>query len=86
MPFIVKTSKGYIKRTSNFGAFHGNVVLTDDVQEAFRFTRQSDAENRAGVLRWRTRPAVPKEDGRWDFNEGYEHKKFGQLEPVVEEV
>ena len=85
MPFVIKTDKGYVKRTAKFGPFHGSVVLTDDVEEAFRFTRREDAERRAGVLKWRTRPASPNSD-RWDNTAGYEHKKFGQLEPIVQEV
>jgi hypothetical protein len=86
MAYVVKTQKGYIKRTSHFGAFHGSIVLTDDVNEAFRFTRKSDAEARGGVAAWRTRE--PDDRGQWDSRGGYPHdiKKFGgALTYTVEE-
>lgn len=85
MAYVVKTQKGYIKRTSHFGAFHGSIILTDDVNEAFRFTRRSDAEKRGGVATWRTRQA--EEHGGWDRHAGYDLPKFGEtLTYTVEEV
>ena len=83
MPFVIKTPKGYVKRTSNFGAFHGNIVLTDAIEEAFRFTRKHDAERRGDVLVHRTRPVVHPDPGAerqwWHGYEGRDHKKFGAL-------
>lgn len=84
MAYVVKTQKGYIKRTSHFGAFHGSIVLTDDVNEAFRFTRKSDAEARARVAEWRTRQEATSDS--WDRHAGYDLKKFGYtLIATVEE-
>lgn len=80
MPYIIKTQKGYVKRTSNFGAYHGRVVLTDDVTEALRFTRLNDAERRARVLEGRTHP--PNSHPSWPFP-GRDHAQFGQLTAEV---
>lgn len=91
MPFVIKTEKGYVKRTSNFGMFHGNVVLTNDEAEAFRFTRMKDAIQRADVLVHRTRPITEPAEGepcRWYHGHaGFDHVKFGgQLSCEILEV
>lgn len=85
MPYVVRTQKGFIKRTSNFGAFHGSIVLTQDIAEAYRFTRKSDAENRAYTTELRTRQAGT--EGAVYSREGYDLKKFGEaLITKIEEV
>ena len=76
MSYIIKTNKGFIKRTSNFGPFYGSIVLTQDRTEALKFSRENDALIRADVAAWRT------------GTDGYEHdlKKFGgPLTATVEE-
>lgn len=85
MAFIVKTNKGYVKRTAKFGPFYGNIVLTENKDDALRFSKQADAETRASVVEWRTRIADPSAT-RWDNNEGYDRKKFGTLTAEVEEI
>lgn len=76
MVFIIKTQRGYIKRTSNFGTFHGSIVLTDDAAEAKRFSRKADAEARARVAEFRTKEADNL--GKWYSREGFDRKKFGE--------
>jgi hypothetical protein len=39
----------WIKRTARFGAFHGTVVLTDDVRDARIWSRYYDASRAARV-------------------------------------
>lgn len=86
MAYIIKTQKGYIKRTSDFGPFYGRIVLTNDVNEAKRFTRKKDADERLRTAMFRTRPAEP-DSKAWHNMEGTEHRKFGeQLFGSVEEV
>lgn len=85
MAYIVKTNKGYIKRTSQFGPFHGNIVLTQDRDDALRFSKAGDAAARAIVAEWRTRAARPEHTG-WDAHEGRDFKKFdGPLTAKAEE-
>lgn len=82
MSFVIKTSKGYVKRTSNFGLFHGSIVLTDSKDDAYRFTRKRDAEVRAGVVRSRTKEA--DNEGRWYSQQGRDYIKFGG--PLITEI
>lgn len=54
MAYIIRIGdRHYIKRTSDFGAFHGSVVITDDIEDARRFTRKADANRRQNCLIWR---------------------------------
>ena len=78
MVFIIAVRNGgaerFIKRTSFFGYFHGNIVLTAEMADAFRFTRKRDAESREQVFRWRI--------AEYDFDE----KKFGGSTTEIREV
>lgn len=85
MSFVIKTSKGYVKRTSNFGLFHGSIVLTDNKDDAYRFTRKADAERRADTARARTKEA--DDEGRWYSQRGLDYVKFGgPLTTEIEEM
>ena len=85
MPFLVKTNKGYIKRTSNFGMFHGSIILTDDSAEAYRFTRKHDAHQRGLTAMGRTKEADGR--GMWYSEQGRDYEKFGgPLTFTLEEV
>jgi hypothetical protein len=76
MPFLIKTQKGFVKRTSNFGAFHGSLVLTQDIAEAYRFTRKNDAQKRAYTAEYRTKQ--PDNEGKWYSGAGRDLAKFGE--------
>ena len=85
MKYRIKTNKGWIKRTSQFGQFHGNIVLTNDPSDALLFTREKDAKTRAAVARARTKEA--DDEGRWYSQRGRDYAKFGgTLVCTVEEV
>lgn len=88
MPYVIKTPKGYVKRTSNFGMFHGSIVLTEDVADAYRFTRKTDAERRGQTLMFRTRALGDERFASWARPySGTEHDKFGgPLSFELEEV
>lgn len=84
MAYVVKTNKGYIKRTSQFGQFHGSIILTDDSREALRFTRIDDADRRGWVAAWRTQEGDGS--GHWKTGKGRDYDKFdGPLTFTIEE-
>ena len=54
MGYMIKLGEGYwVKRTARFGAFHGEIYITDNRADALIFTRKSDANSRADILAYR---------------------------------
>ena len=51
--YIVRVNDYYIKHTSCFGCWYGEVVLTKNIKEAKLWTREIDARSRKNTLLYR---------------------------------
>lgn len=81
--FIVKVNHLYIKHTSEFGCFHGSIVLTDKKREAKMFTRRQDAKIRASTLKFRY---TEFDHVRDKFKRIYQFTKLPKLQVIKIEI
>jgi hypothetical protein len=55
----------FIKRTAQFGLFHGAIQYTDRQDQALQFTHKQDAEQRAEVACMRIKRSVEIDGKEW---------------------
>ena len=53
--YIVKIDDNFIKYTSKFGPFYGNIVITKEEKEARLFSREKDAKSLVSTINYRLR-------------------------------
>ena len=53
--YIVKIDDNFIKYTSKFGPFYGNIVTTQNEKEARLFSRERDAKTLVSTINYRLR-------------------------------
>lgn len=73
--WVVRVGEGFfIKRTSQFGMFHGSIYLTVDREDARIWSREGDAKDKADVYRARVNDELSPNPRYADYPKTAKHE------------